>query len=266
MGLTVQNLGVEAPRVLGVAPEKRSDPIALPAMAGWTWLTLRVPGDEEALEREVAVAAATSGARALAYVVDDSDDAYVVGATPSGLAFRLHVGGESRPRDVTDAAEFASVQAVVIEDVLAKSYVFAEDGVRALFAAMGLMALPEVPAAAVLATEPDVDDEPDDDAQLIHAIRSNREGRRWAAGAQIPFGGRWVVVAAEVDVSGRVAAGFCSRRDRMAIVGLSGDVDALRAELTQEESGVVLGPWYEVPSHVPRSLSATSAWALDTLR
>src|SRR4051794_41260988 len=94
VGLTVRNLGVEGPLVPGVAPERRAEPVAVPAMAGWTWLTLRGVPDEDGLDAEVAIAAAATGARALAYAVDDSDDAYVVGAVPAGVAFRLRLEEE----------------------------------------------------------------------------------------------------------------------------------------------------------------------------
>ena len=267
MGLTVQNLGVEGPRVLGVAPEKRGDRLALPSMLGWTWLTLRGVWDEDALAAEVVVAAAASGVRALAYSVDDSDSAYLVGATPTGLAFRLSVDGRSETREIERAARFASVPVARINDALARAYVFAEHGVHEVYAAMGLVA-PARPAVPTMAIEPgeDEDDEHDDDeAAFVHAIRTS-DGRRWAARAEIPFGGRWVVVAAEGHPSGGLAASFCARRDRIVIVGASRDIEELEAEITQEGSGVTLDAWQEIPAEIPRSLRATITWALNTVR
>lgn len=265
MGLTVQNLGVEATRVLGVPPEKRDDPIAVPSMAGWTWLTLREIRDEEELEALAVVAATVSGARALAYSVDDSDSAYIVGATSAGPAFRLNVHAENDAVEIERAARFAAVPVAPIEEALTVSYVFAEDGVRALHAAMGLLA-PSAHAPPTIDAGKDDDEEDEDDAAFVSAIRRNREGRRWVATAELPFAGRWVVIAAEGHPSGELAASFCARRDRIAIVGASRDIDELRSELTQVGTGVVLGAWHEIPEDIPRSLSATIGWALDTVR
>jgi hypothetical protein len=267
VGLTVQNLGVEAPRVLGVAPERRADPLAVPSMEGWTWLTLRGAPHDEALEAEVAVAAAATGTRALGYSVDDSDSAYVVGATPAGLAFAVSVHGANGSREVQRAAAFASVPAAAISGALAPSYVFAEDGVHALFAAMGLAAAArQRPATMGREAAEDEDEDDEDEAAFVDAIRTNRGGRRWAASAQLPFGGRWVLVAAEAAAPGGLAASFCARRDRIVVVSDSRDVHALRAAVTQEGTGVVLGPWHEIPAEVPRSLQATISWALNRPR
>jgi hypothetical protein len=267
VGLTVQNLGVEAPRVLGVGPERRADPLALPSMEGWTWLTLRGVPDDEALEAAVAVAAAATGTRALAYSVDDSDSAYVVGATPAGLAFVVSVGGANQSRQIERAAAFASVQIAPIDEALAPSYVFAEEGVHALFAAMGVGApARHAPETMAVEADEDEDEEDEDEAAFVNAIRGNREGRRWAARAEIPFGGRWVLVAAEAAPPGGLAASFCSRRDRMVVVSDDRDVQELRAWITEQDTGVVLGPWHEIPEDVPRSLHATITWALDRLR
>ena len=263
MGLTVQNLGVEAPRVLGVAPEKRDDPVELPPMPGWTWLTLRGVPDDIALDEEAGTAAAAAGARALAYSVEDSDSAYLVGATPAGRAFGLYVNAGVPAREVERAAAFASVPAAAIAAALAPDYVFAEAGVRALLAAMGLTA-PLDEAPETMPPDDGDDEEDEDDAAFEAALRGG--GRRWAARAQLPFAGRWVAVAAEAQTAGGLVAAFCARRDRMAIVGDSPDIDDLRRRLTQPETGIELGPWHEIPPDVPRSVTATVGWALDTLR
>jgi hypothetical protein len=267
MGLWVQNLGVESPNVAEeLTAMAASDSAALPRMPGWTWLTLRDALDEAGLDGAVARAAAVAGVRALGFSVEDSDTAYVVAATPAGISFRLRLNATAgENQDAQAAAAFTGAAIEPIGRALGQSYVYAEQGVQALLAAMGLVSAGPPPAIA-RDEEQEPDDQPEEAANLVAAIRSNPRGRRWAASAEAPFPGRWVVIAAEQDASGRVAASFCSRRDRIEIVPLYRDIAELRQELTSEESGVELGAWHEVPDGVSRSLAATTAWAFGEIR
>src|SRR5262245_1353798 len=197
MGLSVQNVGVEASRLPHeVAAAAASDPAGLPRMRGWTWISLAEAVDEAALDALVAHLAAQSDARALAVSIDDSDSAYLVGAAPASELFRLRVNPEfEEVQDAERAAAFAGIAAEPLVAALAQRYVYAEQGVRLLMAEMGLV--PPAHRTPLLAgTQADVDDEPEEAADLIAAIRNYRDGRRWVASAGIEFPGRWIVVAA----------------------------------------------------------------------
>jgi hypothetical protein len=163
---------------------------------------------------------------------------------------------------VEAAAAFAGVAAEPLAAALAQTYVFAEQGIHLLLAEMQLLRAGQttpLPASA----EADVNEEPEEAADLIAAIRENRNGRRWVASARLPFPGRWIVVAAERE-NGGIASSFCSRSDRIEIVGAYRTTSALRRELAGPDEGIELGAWHEVPADVPRSLAATTTWGVRT--
>lgn len=265
MGLSIQNVGIESRHVPEhLAAVATGDAAALPQLPGWTWVSLTDAVDEPALDALVTRLAESTNARAVAFSVDDSDTAYVVGAAPRTTPFRLHVNPTpEETQDVEEAAAFAGVAAEQLAVALAQSYLYAEQGVHLLLAQMRLLRRAPEPVLTTDDTS-DQDDEPEEAADLVAAIRENQRGCRWVAEARLPFPGRWIVVAAE-RASGGVASSFCSRGDRIEIVDVYPTVSALRRDLERPDSGVELGDWHEVPPDVPRSLNATTAWALSTI-
>ena len=103
VGLWIQNIGVRAGKLpLSLSALAAEDHFGLPGpfKAGWTWISLdderwgvRDSGDLDA------TAAAEAGAPALAFSVHDSDSAYLVGADPGGVRFRLVVNEEALETD-----------------------------------------------------------------------------------------------------------------------------------------------------------------------
>jgi hypothetical protein len=157
MGLWVQNVGVRAPSVPpDVAQRAAAEKDSVPEpMDGWAWATWATMAggnflDLEELDALAAEAAREAGAPALAYSVHDSDSAYVTGADTSGRGFRLMLNPEAwedelPPQEVDAAAAWAADNAPLtpspaeITDVLERQFVFAEDGLNALLARMGLL-------------------------------------------------------------------------------------------------------------------------------
>lgn len=314
MGLWIQNLGVGADRLPpSVASRAAPESFGLPEpMAGWTWTSLAGWGEgADGLELgeldELAVTAATEAeASALAFSVRDSDSVYLVGAQADGIAFRLVVNEDAwddgpPPRQLDEAAAWAREHAprgpspAELHEVLARRYVFAEEGLAVVLARMGLLP-PEVEQ------EVEDDDDPEERARVASlddvaglapgGDDRSLDGERWYA----PLSGirgredeTWVLVFAEVPMPMRVM-GFGLpeglARTLTEAIGASGVGQALgwlcrrgkhlrmldpifdsRAELTEELAGpysnLEVGEWRPVPEDVDRTLSATIAWAVD---
>jgi hypothetical protein len=121
-------------------------------MEGWTWTTLDDKSflDLGELDALLADTAKEAGAPALAFSVHDSDSVYLAGADASGLRFRLVVNPEAwedelPPQDIDAAAAWSREHAPLdpspddIAEVLARRFVFGEEGLDFLLARMGFL-------------------------------------------------------------------------------------------------------------------------------
>jgi hypothetical protein len=136
-------VGVRAPALppsLAALAARESEWV--PQTRCWTWTTLRGREeggedlDEERLEEIARSAAAEAGAPALAFLVDDSDVAYLVGAEARGIGFRLVIGEREgkAPQEFERAAAWAAEHTPVaptaeaVREAAARPYVLAEKG------------------------------------------------------------------------------------------------------------------------------------------
>jgi hypothetical protein len=272
MGLWVRNVGVRAPALppsLAALGARESEWV--PQTRSWTWTTLRGEEeggedvDEERLDEIARRAAAEAGAPALAFLVDDSDVAYLVGADVRGIGFRLVIGEQEQkaPQEFEQAAAWAAEHASMestadaLRDAAGGPYVFAEKGLWVVLAAMGLI-LEEEAAGAELIQEKDVADdwteederrerealarvaapedwgEPVGDPEVVELA-----GRRWYARLEFPKreGERWAVVAHEVERELLSAFGFLpSQVDAEAARKLL--PEDLHKRLAQKQTGI----------------------------
>jgi hypothetical protein len=243
MGLWVRNVGVRAPALPPslaalAAPESEW----VPHTRSWTWPTLRGEAeggedpDEERLEEIARRAAAEAGAPALAFLVDDSDFAYLVGADARGIGFRLVIGAPEgkAPQEFEQAAAWAgeytpvAPTAEAVREAAGRPYVFAEQGLWVVFAAMGLVPKEEAAGAELMEEKDVADDWTEEDErrerEALARIAAPEDwgktvddpegvelaGRRWYARLEFPAreGERWAVVAHEVKRDLPTALGF----------------------------------------------------------
>jgi hypothetical protein len=263
VGLSIQNVGVHAPQLpRSIEPGEELEGLPEPFAAGWTWRSLDrerwlEPAALAALAARVAVDA---GAAALAYSVDDSDSAYLVGADQAGVTFRVTVnrGVEGAPELAAWAAEHApaSPDAAELEDVLARRYVFAEAGLRVLLLRLGLVTVEAAAAeagdtfpTAVTGGFPFVDVA----AATAHPLHGARRHTWLDGGDEIEWR---LLAAAEPD---GVDLYLCAAEEtpRRAADRFADEEQARRAV---ELPGVAAGEWRKVPAHVERTLAATLAW------
>jgi hypothetical protein len=259
-------------------------------MEGWTWTSLddRTFLDLGDLDAIAAEAAEQAAAPTLAFSVHDSDSVYVVGADSTGVRFRLMVNSEAweddlPPQDVDAAASWARDHCALdpspeeIAEVLARTFVFGEEGLDVLFARMGLL-----PAEAAEGAK-ELDDWPEQGSaevwSTLESVPSPEERvlerGRWHATLQ--HGDmRGHLVGAEEDtrtfrVNGerleyewipeKAITGFVVRANEpIVFLGQASTREELWNDLTRQ--GVTLGSWQEVPEDVPGDLASTAAWVL----
>lgn len=289
MGLTVQNIGVRAlslPRV--VSRRAAVEPVGVPqGMTGWTWASLddrhfQETGELDALAAEAGLE--TSGP-VLGVSIHDSDFAYVVGADASGVRFRVLVNprafeDEAGPQDLEPAAAWASEHAPLdpspeaLSEVIARDFVFAEEGLDVLFARMGLL-----PADAAEGVE----ELPDD---AVDAVSLWSELTGVDAPEAISFGGeRWYALVRHGELSAHALAaeaalevlhvepgsdpwtearegvsGFLVGSDKIVFLGTVETRERLAQDLLRQ--GATVGAWEDVPEHVEGNLRATADWIL----
>ena len=292
MGLWAQNVGVSGsslPRV--VLDRAGAENFGVPEpMDGWTWATLDNLVDLGELDDLAAVAAEHAEAPALAFSVHDSDSVYVVGADNGGVRFRLVVNPEAwedeLPRqEVEEAAAWSSDHAALdpspqeIADVLARQFVFGEEGLDVLLARMGLLPAEAAEGAEELgeaATDLDV-------WSSLETVPSPRERKLER--------GRWHATLAHGEVRGHLLAaeeatehlfidasadspsisglpvigvsGYAIRAgEAIVFLGQMSTPEEVRDELTRQ--GIKLGSWAEVPDSVPHDLASTAEWLLTS--
>jgi hypothetical protein len=269
-------------------------------MEGWAWASLDPSDflDFDRLDEVVAEAAARASAPALGFSVHDSDSVYLVGADSGGRRFRLVVNPEAfedelPDQDVVEAAAWAAEHAPrapsvdEIEEVLARDFVFAEDGLDELLGQMGLLPPDAAAGAQELgrATAASMERKPFDwdelEAVAAPELQPLRGVRSWASIAFQGVEGQLLMAEQELRVL-MLATGMDTamveqavRRMGMApIAGAlafalrpSGEIaylghlpsrEAWRSELTRQ--GVELGEWQPVPEEVSRDLAAAAAW------
>jgi hypothetical protein len=259
-------------------------------MEGWTWVTLDGFIDSDELDGLAAIASKHADAPALALSIHDSDTVYVVGADPSGVRFRLVVNPEAwedelPPQDLEAAAAWSREHANLdpsseeIAAVLARQFVFAEEGLDVLLALMGLL-----PAEAAEGTE-----------ELGMGVAANADVWSWLEAVRSPQTrilerGRWHTSLQHGDVAGHLLAaeedtkrlmidarvdplvmsevpdqavsGFVIRPgEPIVFLGQVSTREDLWNDLTRQ--GVTLGQWAEVPETVPRDLGSAAAWLLS---
>jgi hypothetical protein len=243
MGLWVRNVGVRAPVLpasLAALAARKSEWV--PQTRCWTWTTLRgeeeggEEPDEEQLEEIARRAAAEASAPALAFLVDDSDVAYLVGADTRGIGFRLVIGEQEgrAPQEFEQAAEWAAEHTPVaptaeaVREAAGRPYVFAEEGLWVVLATMGLVPGEEAGGAELMQERDVADDWTEEDErrerEVLARVASPEDwgepvgdpevvelaGRRWYARIEFPTRERerWAVVAHEVERDFLTAAGF----------------------------------------------------------
>jgi hypothetical protein len=315
VGLWIQNVGVRADHLpVSLAARAARESFGLPEpMEGWTWTSL-AGWDEGAdglelqeLDALAAAAAAEAGAPVLAFSVHDSDSVYVVGAQPGGAAFRLVVNEDHwdadtpPPQELYEAVAWAREHALrapsvaELQEMLARRYVFAEEGLSVVLARMGLLP----PEAEHEVEEEDEEDREErarpaslEDVGDLAPGRDDRslDGERWyttVTGFRGREDERWTVVFAEVPLPmrvmgidlpeglaetltraveatgmGQALAWLCRRGDRMRMLDPVFDSrDELTRELAGPYSNLEVGEWRRVPEDVERKLSATIDWA-----
>ena len=291
MGLWVQNLGVKATSLPpSVTSRAATESFGTPdQMEGWTWTSLDDKqfldlGELDAIAGE---AAGEAGAPALAFSVHDSDSVYVVGADSTGVRFRLMVNPEAwedelPPQEVDAAVTWARDHGALdpspesIADVLARTFVFGEEGLDVLFARMGL--LPAEAAEGAQELDDWVEAALADLWSEIEPVASPEE--------RMLEGGRWHATLQHRDVSGhllaaeedtevvsigerlerelipaRAVSGFGLRANEpIVLLGQTPTREDLWNEGTRQ--GLELGSWQDVPEDVPRDLASTAAWVL----
>ena len=260
-------------------------------MDGWTWATLDDFIDLGELDELVAAAGEHAGAPALAFSVHDSDSVYLAGADASGIRFRLVVNPEAwedelPPQDIDAAAAWSKKHAPLdpspddIAEVLARQFIFAEEGLDVLLAWMGLL-----PAEAGEGAEElnDARGAEFDFWSSLETVASPEERRlergRWHASLQhADVKGHLLAADEEIErlvVDARVApmsmsqvpegsvAGYALRTNQpIVFLGQMSTRDDLWNELTRQ--GVTLGSWQEVPDNVARDLKSTANWVLSS--
>jgi hypothetical protein len=293
VGLWVQNVGVKAPSLPpAVSARAAAESFDTPdQMDGWTWTSLDDGTflDLEELDAIATEAAGEAGAPSLAYSVHDSDSVYVVGADGSGVRFRLMVNPEAwedelPPQDVDGAVAWASDHGALdpsredIDAVLARTFVFAEEGLDVLFSCMGLL-----PAgAAEGAQELDVSVVEQASADVWNWLQSVPapeerflERGRWHATLQHgDLSGHLIAAEEEMEtayiderlertlIPATLISGFVARaKQPIVFLGAMPTREELSTVLVRQS--VTLGSWQGVPEDVPRDLASTAAWVLS---
>jgi hypothetical protein len=300
MGMWIQNIGVRAASLPpALARRLAAHDLTLPdAVPGWTWSSLK--GDIEgvdyldftALDKLVARAARESGSAALGFSVHDSDSAYISGADTTGVRFRLVVNAERLDEELgtapdgrdsaADTAAWAreyaplAPNAAAIAEIVDAEYAFAEEGLDALLAGMGLVrAQAAEPVDGVGADEVSERDLPGREGSLSWAdIARSADLEPLDYSTWFLFGvRRWNRLGAHDGAVwfALTAAGGASREDSCHLWVFAPDRGVVyfgpfasladASELLQWIAPHL--EWQRVPDAVPRDLPTTAAWIAE---
>ena len=245
MGLWVRNVGLRTAAIpQSLAALAAGESVWVPQTRCWTWTTLGSKNagsddlDEERLDEIARCVAAEAGAPALAFLVDDSDVAYLVGADAGGIGSRLAIGvPEPAPHEFERAAAWAAEHAPAaptaeaLREAAGRPYLLAEKGLWVVLAAMGLVPAEEAAGAELVEGADVADDWTDEDERREREDMAriavpeewgepveNAEGSRSRGGGgthasssrrATPSAGRWSRMRSNATSSR--SSGFCLR-------------------------------------------------------